>query len=125
MTTTLAPASQATTDPALAPSAAPTIETSSSTLEVDQLVDVWSLLHRMRRIKIHNSPSTLVARVTKLDDALKEAKKRYQDASDSVKEKTRQVEEHQKSLPQEIEARAKDPQDEVADMKHALCDSVQ
>lgn len=46
--------------------------------------------------KIHDSPSTPVAQVTKLEDALKEAEKQYPDAYDVVKEMTRQMDEHQK-----------------------------
>lgn len=64
--------------------------------------------------KIHEPPSTLDVRVTKLKDALKETAKRYQDTSNSIKEKTRQVKEHQKAILQGTKALAdtlKDLQD--------------
>lgn len=43
---------------------------------------------------IHGFPSALVARVNELEDSLEDAEKRYNVASDFIKEETRQVEEH-------------------------------
>lgn len=75
----------------------------------------------------HDSPSTLDARVIKLEDSLKQAEKQYQDTSIIVEEKNHQVEEHHKSLRQEIEAHIetlKALQDEVDDLREAICDSL-
>lgn len=77
--------------------------------------------------KIHDSPTTLDAWVTKLEDALKLAEKRYQDAYDIVKEKTRQEDEHYKIILQEAETHAdtlKSLKDEVVSLKQALYDSL-
>lgn len=54
--------------------------------------------------KFYDSPSTLTAYEVKLEDALKETDKRYQYTSDCVKEKTRQIKEHQKALFQDTKA---------------------
>lgn len=78
--------------------------------------------------KIHDSSSTLVARVTKLEDTLKVVEKRYQDASVVVKENTLQTEEVRKTLLQEAEAHAealKALEDKFFDMMHALYESLQ
>lgn len=41
---------------------------------------------------MHSSPSALTARVTMLEDSLKDEEKMYHVYFDSIKEKTRQVE---------------------------------
>lgn len=43
-------------------------------------------------VKIHGSPSSLEARVTKMKGSLKNVEKQYKVASDSVEKKGRQVE---------------------------------
>lgn len=48
--------------------------------------------------KIHGSPSNLVAGVTKLEGSLKYLDKRYQYASNSMKDKNLHVDEHHKAL---------------------------
>lgn len=46
--------------------------------------------------KIQDFPSTMVSQVTKMKGTLKMEGKHYQDASNTIEEKTRQVDEHQK-----------------------------
>lgn len=78
--------------------------------------------------KIHNSFYTLVARVTKLEDAPKLTEKRNQNASAIVKKKTRQANRDHKTLLYEDKVHAKTLkalEDEVFDLRWALCDSLQ
>lgn len=66
--------------------------------------------------------------LTNLEDTLKEVGKQYQNSFDVVEEKTRQVEEHRKTILQESEAPGetlKALQDEVADLRKAHSDSFQ
>lgn len=66
--------------------------------------------------------------MTKFEDALKEVEKWYWKASDVVEENTLKVDEHRKTLLQESEAlddTLATLQDEVANLRLALCDSLQ
>lgn len=54
-------------------------------------------------VEIHGSPSTMAARITKLQGSLKVVEKRYQDAYSIIKEKTRQADKHHKTLFQEVD----------------------
>lgn len=77
---------------------------------------------------IHDSPTILASHVSKLEGSLEDAKKRYKVTSNYIEEKTRQVNKHQKALLQETKSNAKalkSLQDEVANMKRALRDSLE
>lgn len=77
---------------------------------------------------IHDSPTILAFHVTKIEGSLEDENKRYKVASNYIEEKTRQVNKHQKALLQETKSNAKalkSLQDEVANMKYALRDSLE
>lgn len=58
----------------------------------------WKCSTLQEEVKIQDSHTTPTAWVTKLEYALNLAEKLYQDASDVIDEKTRQAEEHWKTL---------------------------
>lgn len=77
---------------------------------------------------IHDLPSALTVRVTQLESFLNDANERYKATSDSIEEKTCQVEEHRKAILQEIESNLKalkTLQEEVANLKWAISDFLE
>lgn len=79
-------------------------------------------------VEINGFPYVLAARVIELEGFLENAENQYQVASHSTKEKSHQVEEHQKSILYETQTHnkdLKDPQDEVVGLKLGLHDSLQ
>lgn len=76
---------------------------------------------------IDGSPLAHGARVTDLEDSLKDAEKRFKVALYFAEEKTHQVEEHRKVFLQETKVHAKalkSLHDEVVDPKRALHESL-
>lgn len=93
-----------------------------------QQEDVKAVNSFQKATKIRSSPSNLDARVTKMEDSIKDTEKWYHVAFDFVEDKTLQVEEHRKSLLQETEAHAealKALQDEVEGLKRTLHEYLQ
>lgn len=77
---------------------------------------------------IHDLPSVLTVCVTQLESFLNDANERYKVTSDSIEEKTFQVDEHRKSILQEIESNLKalkTLQEEVANLKWAISDFLE